>query len=119
MDKVAPKIETITSKTKALSVIGSYIDSTKALQSKIFDFVCGLGGFRDKSVVKDDILFLFIRAEEEASAGSDPIRPAEDALVRKYTTIHPHFTYTQNKKAVDSDDDTDDSYYEGDSGWFA
>ena len=66
-----------------------------------------LGGFDDKAVEKADILFLFIRPDDESLEG-EVIELVEEALVKTCNRVDAHHTYTAGRgREYDSNDDID------------
>ena len=64
-------------------------------------------GFDNKSVEKNDILFLFIRSIDD-EFDEEAIEPAEEALVNTCKRVDNHYTYTAQKtEGPDSNDDID------------
>ena len=97
----------LASYNKAKEPIHKYIKVAKTLTEKVFEYVKDLGGFDNKSVEKNDILFLFIRPIDD-EFDEEAIEPAEEALVNTCKSVDNHYTYTAQKTdEPDSNEDID------------
>ena len=107
-DVLQPKeFQGLVSYNKAKEPIHKYIKVAKTLTEKVFEYVKDLGGFDNKSVEKNDILFLFIRPIDD-EFDEEAIEPAEEALVNTCKRVDNHYTYTAQKtEGPDSNDDID------------
>ena len=107
-DVLQPKeFQGLVSYNKAKEPIHKYIKVAKTLTEKVFEYVQYLGGFDNKSVEKNDILFLFIRPIDD-EFDEEAIEPAEEALVNMCKRVDNHYTYTAQKtEGPDSNDDID------------
>ena len=83
----------ITSRTRARVFIAAYLSQVKEITKRIYSFIRfnDKGEFVDKSVKKDDIMFLFVRHVDSAFSG-DVVQPAEIALVGVCRAVDPHYT---------------------------
>ncbi|KAL7548072.1 hypothetical protein ACHAWF_011358 [Thalassiosira exigua] len=106
---------TITSKSKSEAFISEYLAMAKKVSKILYSYVKAgdKGGFEDKSVIKDDVLFLFIRFVDGA-LDADKIVPAEEALVRACRGVDKHYkcalgdTDIEDSGDGESSDDSDD-----------
>ena len=100
--------------TQANKAFKEYLQCVEKLKNKILGYVEDVGGFEKKSVDKRDILFLFIRPDDEAFQ-EETIAPADEALVGTFTRVNQHYTYTAQITEADYSDDENDGNDEEDN----
>ena len=101
--------DTITSKAKAKVHISEYLGMVREVTKHIYSYIKhkDKGGFDNKSVKKEDILFLFIH-NVDGAFGEDVIDPAEKAVAEACRVVDPHFKHTVLEDDIVDADDNDD-----------
>lgn len=86
---------TITSWTAAKRFVSTYLRDAKDISKHICSFV---GSFDDASVLKNDVMFLFVHYIGEEVEVADAIQPAEEALFEELRGgVDAHFSYVANE----------------------
>ena len=90
----------ITSRAQAKIFIGVYLTQAKEIMKMIYSFIWfnEKGGFIDKVVKKDDIMFLFIRNVESVFSGK-VAQPAEARLMSMCREVDQHYHYVLESDA--------------------
>ncbi|KAL7526339.1 hypothetical protein ACHAWF_002898 [Thalassiosira exigua] len=83
---------TINNKSRAEEFISEYLAMAKKAAKTIYSYIKAgdKGGFKDKSVKKEDILFLFIRYVDGA-VKEDEIESAGEAVVKSCLAVDKHY----------------------------